>query len=64
MSLKNVTYFKADWTTEDPAITAALAEYGRSGVPLYLLYKQGADHADVLPQLLTKGIVLDALGKL
>ena len=64
MSLKNVTYFKADWTTEDPAITAALAEYGRSGVPLYLLYKKGADHADVLPQLLTKGIVLDALGKL
>ncbi len=64
MAASRVTYFKADWTSEDPAITAALAEYGRSGVPLYLLYRQGAERAEVLPQLLTQGIVLDALGRL
>jgi len=64
MAANRVTYFKADWTSEDPAITAALAEYGRSGVPLYLLYRQGAERAEVLPQLLTQGIVLDALGRL
>ena len=52
MAASRVTYFKADWTSEDPAITAALAEYGRSGVPLYLLYRQGAERAEVLPQLL------------
>ena len=57
MSLKNVTYFKADWTTRP--CDAALAEYGRSGVHLPVI-QTGADHADVLPQLLTKG-VLDAL---
>ena len=64
MAASRVTYFKADWTSEDPAITAALAEYGRSGVPLYLLYRQGAERAEVLPQLLTQSIVLDALGRL
>ena len=56
-----VTYLKADWTNEDPLITAALAEYGRSGVPLYLLYAPGENRARVLPQLLTEGIVVDAI---
>jgi thiol:disulfide interchange protein DsbD len=28
----------ADWTNEDPSITKVLKEYGRSGVPFYLLY--------------------------
>lgn len=58
---RSITYMKADWTNEDPVITAALQEYGRSGVPLYLLYRPGAERADVLPQILTEGIVLDAI---
>ena len=56
-----VTYMKADWTNENPEITAALQEYGRSGVPLYLLYRPGEARAEVLPQILTPGIILDAL---
>jgi thiol:disulfide interchange protein DsbD len=56
-----ITYLKGDWTNEDPNITAALQEYGRSGVPLYLLYAKDAHRAIVLPQILTPGIVLDAL---
>lgn len=61
---RNVTYLKADWTNEDPNITRALEDYGRSGVPLYLLYRKGADRAEVLPQLLTEDMVLDALRQL
>ena len=64
MAANGVTYFRADWTSEDPVITAALAEYGRGGVPLYLLYRQGTERAEVLPQLLTKGIIIDALNRL
>jgi thiol:disulfide interchange protein DsbD len=56
-----ITYLKGDWTNEDPGITAALQEYGRTGVPLYLLYAKDASRATVLPQILTPGIVLDAL---
>jgi thiol:disulfide interchange protein/DsbC/DsbD-like thiol-disulfide interchange protein len=59
-----VTYLRADWTNEDSNITAALQEYGRSGVPLYLLYEQGTGEARVLPQILTQGIVLEALAGL
>jgi thiol:disulfide interchange protein DsbD len=61
---KNVGLFKADWTREDPAITQALAALGRSGVPVYALYAPGQNEAQLLPQVLTPGIVLDAINKL
>ena len=55
-----VTLLKADWTSRDETITHALASYGRNSVPLYVLY--GRDHNPIiLPQILTPGIVLDAL---
>ena len=56
-----VIYLKADWTARDAAIAAALAEHGRSGVPLYLLYAPGVSEPVVLPQLLTPGALAAAL---
>ena len=56
-----VSYLEADWTNEDPVITRALAEYGRSGVPLYLLYAKGSSSARILPQILTQSIVIEAI---
>ena len=53
----------ADWTRRDPAITRQLERYGRSGVPLYLLYPPGGEPR-VLPQLLTEGIVAAAVENL
>jgi thiol:disulfide interchange protein DsbD len=38
---KQVTLLRADWTQRDPAITQALSELGRSGVPVYVLYAPG-----------------------
>jgi thiol:disulfide interchange protein len=38
---KNVVLLRADWTKRDPAITAALASLGRSGVPVYVLQRSG-----------------------
>lgn len=58
---QKVTYLKADWTNEDPAITALLQQYGRSGVPLYLVYDGKSQTAQVLPQILTPSIMLEAL---
>ncbi|HEX4873041.1 MAG TPA: thioredoxin family protein, partial [Nevskiaceae bacterium] len=56
-----VALLVGDWTRYDPAITAVLTRYGRSGVPLYLLSKQGAEPI-VLPQVLTPGLLIDAVG--
>jgi thiol:disulfide interchange protein/DsbC/DsbD-like thiol-disulfide interchange protein len=56
---KGVTLMKGDWTNRDAAITQALSEFKRAGVPLYVVYnsKPGSDEPVVLPQLLTAGIV-------
>jgi thiol:disulfide interchange protein len=61
---KKITLLKADWTQYDPEITKELASVNRSGVPTYVVYPKGADSkGDVLPELLTKSIVIDAIEK-
>jgi thiol:disulfide interchange protein/DsbC/DsbD-like thiol-disulfide interchange protein len=66
---KKVALMKGDWTNRDPAITKALAAFGRAGVPLYVVYnsKPGSTEPMVLPQLLTAGAIqgafADAPGK-
>jgi thiol:disulfide interchange protein len=63
-SKNNVTLLKADWTQYDPEITKQLASVNRSGVPTYVIYPAMKNSsADVLPELLTKDIVLTALEK-
>ena len=59
---RNLATLKGDWTNGDAAIGALLREHGREGVPLYLLYPSGGGAPQVLPQILTEGIVLRALG--
>lgn len=61
---RGVAYLKADWTGGDAAIGALIRAHGRDGVPLYLVYRPGADAPEVLPQILTEGIVLRAIGAL
>ena len=51
-----------DWTNGDPAITRALAEHGRNSVPLYLWYAPGKAEAEILPQILTPGLLTDKAG--
>lgn len=58
----NVALVKGDWTNEDPRISEILAEFDRSGVPLYLVYPADTRRAPiVLPQLLTQTIVANAI---
>lgn len=60
-----VVTMRADWTNHDDAITEALARLGRSGVPTYALYAGAPDSQPrLLPEVLTPGIVLDALRQL
>jgi thiol:disulfide interchange protein len=59
---RGIVKFKADWTNADPAITKILKQFGRPGVPLYVLYPAGKSvEPIVLPELLTKNIVLEKL---
>jgi thiol:disulfide interchange protein len=56
-----IVKLKADWTNGDPAITKLLQQFGRPGVPLYVLYRGKAAEPIVFPELLTKSIILDKL---
>jgi thiol:disulfide interchange protein DsbD len=58
---RGIVPLKGDWTSQNPEITEFLQQFGRSGVPLYLLYT-GNGAPLMLPQILTAASVLDALG--
>ncbi|MFK7895409.1 MAG: protein-disulfide reductase DsbD family protein [Myxococcota bacterium] len=54
--------FKADWTRRDDTIRARLADFGRAGVPLYLVYSpETPDEPEVLSELLSQREVVEAL---
>ena len=59
----NVVLVRADWTRRDAVITQALARLGRNGVPVYVLLRPGKE-ALLLPEILSRGIVRDALATL
>jgi thiol:disulfide interchange protein DsbD len=62
---KGVVTLRADWTARDPGISSVLEEYGRRGVPVYLLFDDTpGDKATLLPESLTPDTVIDALDNL
>lgn len=58
----HAVFLKADWTRQDPAVTKLLRKFGRSGVPLYVIFP-GKDTGKpiILPELITKEMVLSKL---
>lgn len=63
MRRRGVVPMQADWTNDDPEITAALRSFGRDGVPLYVLFGPTGE-PKILPQILTGAIVTAALDEL
>lgn len=65
MAEKGIIYLKGDWTNNDPEITAVLKQYETSGVPLYLMFPADTlKPAEKLPQILTEGILIDAMSRI
>ena len=58
---RGIVKMKADWTNGDPVITKLLKQFGRPGVPLYVLYPGKNEEPIVFPELLTKSMVLEKL---
>jgi thiol:disulfide interchange protein DsbD len=58
---RGIVKMKADWTNGDPVITKLLKQFGRPGVPLYVLYPAKNEEPIVFPELLTKSMVLEKL---
>jgi thiol:disulfide interchange protein DsbD len=58
---RGITKIKADWTNADPAITKILKQFGRPGVPMYVLYLGNHAEPILFPELLTKNLILEKL---
>ena len=54
---KKMAVLVGDWTDGDPALGRFIEAHNRAGVPLYLYYAPGATAPQVLPQVLTPGLL-------
>jgi thiol:disulfide interchange protein/DsbC/DsbD-like thiol-disulfide interchange protein len=56
-----IVKIKADWTNADPAITKILKQFGRPGVPMYVLYPGRNAEPFLFPELLTQSLIFEKL---
>lgn len=56
-----VRALRADWTKRDPAIAKELERHGKSGIPLYLVYRPGQASPMILSEWLSEDEVLRAI---
>jgi thiol:disulfide interchange protein len=59
----NVTTLVGDWTDGDPTLGRFIERHNRAGVPLYLWYAPGAAEPEVLPQILTRAMLVERAGR-
>ena len=58
---QGVVYLKADWTNKSSQIAAFLESFGRSGVPLYVVYGRNSGKPQLLPQILSERTLIEAV---
>ncbi len=61
LGAEGVVAMRGDWTRPDDRITRFLSQYGRYGIPFDAVYGPGSPEGQVLPELLTPSLVIDAL---
>ncbi|NTV46082.1 MAG: thiol:disulfide interchange protein, partial [Chlorobiales bacterium] len=55
---------RADWTNRNDEITSLMKKFGRSGVPLYVVFPAGRlSEPIVLPEVITKDLLIEAFEK-
>ncbi len=63
MARTGTIYMVADSTKYNPDVEQALSDFGRGGLPLYVVYPADGSKPVVLPQVLTPRIVVSALAR-
>jgi len=58
---RGIVMLKADWTNQDPRITAELARWQRSAVPFNLYYPPAGAEPRILPEILSPATVIAVL---
>ena len=55
---EDIQYIKADWTNRNEDIALGLAQYNRTGIPLYIFWKPGMSQSKILPAVLTEDLLI------
>lgn len=58
-----IVAMRADWTKPDPTIAAFLHSYGRYGIPFNIVYGPKAPQGVIMPELLSRDAVMEALDR-
>ena len=61
MTLPGIVAMRGDWTKPDPIIAEYLESFGRYGLPFNVIYGPGTPLGLVLPELLSKAVILSGL---
>ena len=60
----NVKLLRADWTNKDDKILVFIKKYERFGVPLNIIYSRNMIEGYILPEILSKTIVINNLDRI
>ena len=60
----NVKLLRADWTNKDDKILEFIKKYERFGVPLNIIYSRNMTEGYILPEILSKTIVINNLDRI
>ena len=63
LSQPDTVTMRADWSRPDPSIALFIQGFARYGIPLDVVYGPGRPAGEALPELLTAGLVVDALDR-
>lgn len=58
---KEIKTFRGDWTMKDASILSYLNQFQRSGIPFNVIYGPSNTRGLVLPEILTKDIVINSI---
>ena len=64
MATKHIVYLKGEWTADNVGVNVMLKQFGRKGVPLYLLYCPQVREPEILPEVLTADVMVRTLSRL
>ncbi|GGX51081.1 protein-disulfide reductase DsbD family protein [Saccharospirillum salsuginis] len=56
---EGIRLVKADWTNPSPSVDALIEGFDREGIPLYAFYPADGGPPQMLPQVLTPGLIQD-----
>jgi thiol:disulfide interchange protein DsbD len=64
MDSKSITYLKADWTNRNREILDELKLFNRTGIPVYIFWREGMEYPIILNEVLTEQYLMEIFNEI